>query len=912
MDTFATAPPSSTAADNAAAAAAASFPCVPELFARRVAALPEATALVTETESVSYGDLNQRADHLARFLVARGVGLESLVGVCLDRTIDMVVALLGILKAGAAYVPLDPKYPAHRLEMMVADAQLQLLVTRESLASIVSYGNLPVLCLDTERERIAALADTEESSLANSTAPVRSENAAYVIYTSGSTGRPKGVVIPHGALANYTAAATAAYRLTPEDRVLQFSSISFDGSIEEIFPILTCGGTLVLRTDAMLDSAAAFFAQCAAWSVTTLCLPTAFWHELAVAVESGVATPPASLRTVVIGGERVLPERVAGWLSRAGDAVRLVNSYGPTESTVVATVCDLTRENAAISPIGRPLNGVEALVLDAAMQPAPAGAPGELHLGGAQLARGYLRRDELTAEKFVPHPFRPGARLYRTGDLARLLPDGNIEFLGRADDQVKLRGFRVEPGEIEATLRGHPAVADAIVILGEDGSGEKKLAAYLVARPGVATPAPTPREMRDFLRSKLPDYMVPADFVALAAFPRTPNGKIDRRALPAPDPESRQSDPAFASPESDVERRLAGIWEEVLGRGTVGCDDDFFDLGGHSILTVRLFGLIHREFGRSLPLATLLTHRTVRALAGLLEVKNLGGSNGDGAAAARSRPSMVAPIQPLGRKPPLFCIHAGDGGIFFYRDLAARLGTERPLYGIEASWLNGSDSRPQENTIEAVARQYLSQIKAVQRVGPCHLAGFSFGGIVVYEMACQLRAAGEEVGVLALFDTCNPACPPQRLTLAERVRRNREAMAGRSLAGKAGHLARRFRGKVVAVSSRERENVRELAARFLKSTGHDLPLDWRHLATRREQLNSMDHYRPHPYPGAMNLFVAAKAYDGYACPPNLGWDGLPATLRVFTVPGSHETILKEPNVGVIARRMQHHLDSTER
>ncbi|HET6230447.1 MAG TPA: amino acid adenylation domain-containing protein, partial [Longimicrobiaceae bacterium] len=584
---------------------------VHRLFEARAAATPDAVALEQAGERGTYAELNAQANRIAHHLAALGAGAESRVGVCLERSPEMVAGLLGILKAGAAYVPLDPVYPAERLAYLAEDAGLRIALTTLDLSDRLPPGVVPVL-LDADAQAIAARPSTDPA------VPVHAESLAYVIYTSGSTGKPKGVLVPHGGVANYTRFAAREYALTAADRFLQFANISFDASVEELFAPLATGGTLVLRTDAMIASPAAFLSLCGEWGITALSLPTAYWHQVAAAMAADGLPLPESVRLVVIGGERALPERVADWQEAVDPRVVLYNSYGPTEVTVAATftvVADGAGRAEREISIGLPVDNDTAYVLDDAGQPVPVGVPGELCLGGAGVVRGYLGRPGLTAEKFVPDPFsaRPGARLYRTGDRARRRANGELEFLRRADDQVKVRGFRVELGEIESLLREADAVAEAVVVAGPDARGEVRLAAYLVAEEGAAPAVP---EIRSALRERLPEYMVPGAFVVVDSLPLTPNGKIDRAALPIPEPDAGDAERGtFAPLRSPLEETLAAIWSEVLGVERVGAHDNFFDLGGRSLLLAQVHERIRTELGREVGMVSLFKYPTVRLLA---------------------------------------------------------------------------------------------------------------------------------------------------------------------------------------------------------------------------------------------------------------------------------------------------------
>ena len=584
---------------------------VPDLFAARAARSPEAVAVRQGTRALTYRELDRRANRIARRLLALGAGPEAPVAVCLERSPELIAALLGVLKAGGAYAPLDPAFPRERLASLLDDLGARALVTEESLAGRLPWAG-PTLLLDAE-------AAAEEGDAAPS-APLAPEAAAYVIYTSGSTGRPKGVVVSHGSLARFVAAARAAYGIGSSDRVLQFASIGFDASVEEIYPCLTAGGTLVLRTEEMAGAFSSFLRVCRDEGVTVLDLPTAFWHELAASREIEPEGLPPSVRLVILGGERALPDKAAAWLRGPGRGARLVNTYGPTEATVVATAADLDGEGGWREvPIGRPIEGVQAHVADPALRQVPAGIPGELLLGGDGVARGYLHRPDLTAERFIPDPFsgRPGARLYRTGDLARRRADGHLEFAGRVDDQVKIRGFRVEPGEVEALLASHPAVRECAVVARASGAreGDLHLAAFFVPAGDPAVQA----ELRAFLAERLPVYMVPSAFVALPALPLTATGKIDRRALPDAGEIRPEPGRSFVAPRSEVEEMIAEIWQEALGIDKVGVFDSFFELGGHSLLLPQVMQRLRDAFEVEVPLRAVYEEPTVAAMAKKVE-----------------------------------------------------------------------------------------------------------------------------------------------------------------------------------------------------------------------------------------------------------------------------------------------------
>ncbi|AFZ09439.1 amino acid adenylation domain protein [Oscillatoria nigro-viridis PCC 7112] len=595
--------------------------CIHRLFEAQVAKTPDAVAVQFECQSLTYRELNDRANQLAHYLHSFGVKPDGIVGVYLERSLDAIVGILGVLKAGGAYLPLDPIYAKERLAFMLEDAGVRVLLTQAELkAEMPAQNNISVICLDAEWQTIA------QQNKSNPDRAVGPENLAYIIYTSGSTGKPKGVMVQHQSLANYTQAASVEYGIKAGDRILQFASLSFDASAEEIYPCLTQGATLVLRGNSMLDSISSFLQKCREWQITVLDLPTAYWRELTARLSTEKAEFPPSVRLTIIGGETALSASLNQWQKCVSEKVRLVNTYGPTETTIVATWCDslpsapsapsAVKNSAKTLPIGRPIPNARTYVLDANLQPVPIGVPGELYIGGAGVSRGYINRSDLNREKFIPDPFssKQGVCLYKTGDLVRYLPDGNLEFLDRTDRQVKIRGFRIELGEIESALSQHPDVQEAVILAREEDSGDKRLIAYLVLNSAVSIGDSAPiKNLRSFLREQLPDYMVPASFMFLEAMPLTPNGKVDFKALPAPETNSSEAD--FIAPETLEEQVLADIWAEILGLKQVGINDNFFELGGHSLLATQLIAKVRDRFQVELSLRCLFQSPTVASLA---------------------------------------------------------------------------------------------------------------------------------------------------------------------------------------------------------------------------------------------------------------------------------------------------------
>ena len=590
---------------------------IQQRFEDQVRKTPDALAVTHETHHVTYRELNGRANQLAHYLRARGVGPEVVVGLCLERSIDLIVGLLAVGKAGGAYLPLDPDYPPKRLELILEDARIRVLLTRTDLLTRLPSAHPHTVCLDSECEAIARLSETPPSHEGTD------RNLAYVIYTSGSTGQPKGVMIEHRSLMNYVEAISKHIGLCSDDRVLQFASIGFDQAAEEIFPCLAAGGALILRNSRMLDSMARFLDACREWRITVLDLPTALWHELVARMETDTVTLPPSIRVVIIGGERALPHALARWFTLAPRSVRLVNTYGPAEVTIAATLGDLAPSSAGIETcevsIGRPLTQVQVYVLDASLRPAPIGLTGELYVGGVGLARGYVK-PELTADRFVASPpwIESQPRLYRTGDLARWRADGTLEYRGRVDRQVKIRGYRIELDALESMLGSHPDILQVAVDMREDLPGDKRLVAFIVPRPGSNLNI---TRLKLDLKEIIPGYMIPSAFVELEALPKTSHGKLDRRAIHvALDSRASKLDvtSAYMAPRDATEALLAQIWGEILHVRDVGIHDNFFELGGNSLLATQLVSRVQSLVRATVPLRLVLESPTIASLAQLI------------------------------------------------------------------------------------------------------------------------------------------------------------------------------------------------------------------------------------------------------------------------------------------------------
>jgi len=860
-----------------------------QLFEAQVERTPAAIAVVLEDRQMTYAELNRRSNQLANHLRTLGVGPETAVGICLKHSLETIIGLLAVLKAGGVYVPLDPAYPQERLAFMLEDAHIPVLLTQEPLLARLPPHHATVICLDSGWESIAG------ESPENPPCVTMPENLAYLIYTSGSTGRPKGVSVSHRSTAEHCLNVQRFYELTSCDKVLQFASLSFDLSLEQILPTLVVGASLVLmNTD--LWQTSEFHKKISDFGLTVLNLSTGYWQELAREwTDLPELVPNIEPRLIIVGGDTMLPEFLDLWQRTPISSTRLINAYGPTETTITATAFEVTpglREHSTRQriPIGRPLANRETYILNEYGNAVPVGIPGELYIGGTCLARGYLKRPDLTAEKFVPNPFtdEPGSRMYKTGDLARYLPDGNIEFLGRIDHQVKIRGFRIELGEIEAVLRQHPAVRETIVLARDNAVGEQHLVGYIVPQPETS---PTADVLRGFLTESLPEYMMPAIFVMLDALPLMPNGKIDRDALPAPERTPSAPGRGFVAPRNPLERELVDLWEEVLGIRPIGVTDNFFELGGHSLAAVRLFALIEKRLGKKVPLATVFQGATVEHLANILDRNSK----------AAPRSSLVA-IQPSGNRRPLFLIHPAGGHVFPYVHLAHYLGSDQPCYGLQARGLE--EGQEPHSRIEDMATDYIDAIRAVQPEGPYLLGGWSMGGVVAFDMAQQLHAQGQRVALLALLDARIPAADEE---IAD------EDFEARLLVD----FVRYFGLSLDPRDALARLPKHELLERVLEHAKRAglMPSDIEvsqaqpFIELCKADFKATQNYILHRYPGRITLFKAGQELGGTSSDPTLGWNEWAAHgVDVHVVPGNHATMVYKPHVEVLANRLRACLD----
>jgi amino acid adenylation domain-containing protein len=862
--------------------------CVHELFEAQAARTPEATALIFGAERLTYRELNSRANRLAHYLQTFGVAPETLVGVCVERSIEMIVGVLGILKAGGAYVPLDPNYPKDRIRLMLEDSNASIVLAKEKTAADLNQHQSKIVCLDRDWNLI------EAESEGNPSSAVAPENLAYVIYTSGSTGKPKGVAIEHRSTVAFLHWALSVFAPEQLKGVLASTSVCFDLSVYEMFAPLAAGGAIILVENVLhLPDAPA------AGEVTLInSVPSAMTELLRI---EGV---PASAKTVNLAGEPLKPALVRA-IYALGTVEKVFDLYGPTEDTTYSTY---TLRDEGAATIGRPISNTQAYILDKFLQPVPAGIPGELYLAGDGLARGYLNCPEMTAEKFIKNPFsrNSAARMYKTGDLARFLPNGEIEYLGRIDNQVKVRGFRIELGEIEAALSSHAAVREAVVVAREDEPGEKRLVAYLAANRNQTVKS---NELREFLKRKLPDYMIPSAFVELEQMPLTPNGKIDKKNLPAPAANVFDAERVFVSHRDSLEERLVEIWETILQVQPVGVSDDFFELGGHSLQAVRMFAEIEKTFNKNIPLATLFQAGTIEKLAAILRQ--------DGWDAPES---SLVPIQPAGDKPIFFCVHAKGGNVLFYRDLARRLGADQPFYGIQARRLGGRQVG--HHDIREMAEFYIKEIQTVQPEGPYFLGGSSFGGLAAFEIAQQLRAAGHQVAMLALLDTGTPDYPKflpgttrfkrKFYNFVRRFQLQRDNLKSLDARGKFDYALQKLSKVRLKYRRKIRDNYKKAVRKtfqFFKGKGA-IPKSYIQL---EDQIwRAGQNYAPQIYDGKVTLFRATLQPLGIQPDATLGWEKfIGGELEIHEVPGHHGSIVVEPYVAELAEKLKMCLEKAQ-
>ncbi|WP_437966991.1 amino acid adenylation domain-containing protein [Sorangium sp. So ce260] len=860
--------------------------CLHASFEEHAARQPGALAVVAGDRQLTYGELNRQANRLAHHLRRRGVGGGSLVGLCCERSADMIAGLLGILKAGGAYVPLDPHAPVERLGQQIRRAGLSVLLTNAAARARLPAADCAVLSVDD-----AALLDAEPAG--DPAVPVLLDDLASVVFTSGSTGEPKGVAVTHRGIASYTRAVCDALGIEAGLHFATVSTLSADLGNTSIFGALASGGCLHVIGYETATDGRLFSEYYRRWPIDVLKIVPS---HLSALLDTGEGAAVLPRRLLVLGGE-ALPLALVDRIAALSSGCAVANHYGPTETTVGALVLPLRalsdRRGCASVPIGRPLANAEAYVLDERLEPAPAGTVGELYLGGAGLSRGYLGQPDLTAERFVPHPFGVGARLYRTGDRARYRPDGAIEFMGRRDHQVKIRGYRVELGEIEARIREHPAVGQVVVVVREDGAGGRAVVAYVVPREGALDEA----ALRAFLKDRLPEYMHPSAFVLLHALPLTANGKVDRKALPSPAARRRRE---YVAPRTPVEEALAAIWADVLGRPQIGVEDDFFDLGGHSLMAIPLMHRIQQALGGSLSLMAIFEAPTVAGLARLLDA---------------GRPaSSVVELRAGGSRPPLFCVDSTGLHVMAYQGLAAAMSEEQPVLGLDLgpSLAREAGALSLPRIVERLSRE----IRERQARGPYRLLGWSVGGVVALAIARTLEEQGERVAFLGMLD----AQPRTRLyatgepdvveELAAYIDQGRSAELLAQAPAELDALRERLKG--LSDVDRVAEAVRWAQARGFASS--DIPpaaYYHRYALLRGAALLTKD-LPPRCVAAPIHVAWSAETIAHHGGPP-MDWQQYTAgAVRTVILPGDHIAAVQGADVHAHVRAALEVLDLGER
>ena len=849
--------------------------CLHHLFEAQVQCMPDAIALVYGLQSLTYHELNRRADVLASHLQTLGVGPEVLVGICVPRSLELVISLLAILKAGGAYVPLDPTYPQERLAFLLADALAPVLITQKNVRDrldLVSYEG-KVLWLDE-----LSLTGLEEGEVEASyvVPPMSPANCAYIIYTSGSTGCPKGIMVTHASAAGLIAWAQKIYTRQEIHRTLASTSICFDMSIFELFVPLSVGGSCIVVENALQLSVLN-----GSDAVTLVDVVPSVAREMLRF--GGIAS---TVQTINLAGEALLPKLVQD-LYEQTKASRVFNLYGPSEDTVYSTYALLPAMSSEPPLIGRPIECTDLYLLDQRLCLVPAGMPGEVYLGGKGLARGYLNRPDLTAERFVPNPFskQAGARLYKTGDLARYQADGQIDYLGRIDHQVKVRGFRIELGEIETVLSRHPSVRESVVVVQNDEAGIAYLVAYVILQTDQKSGSD---DLRDYLQGLLPSYMVPSAFRLLDTFPLTPNGKVDRRALSVLQQRSIVSSQDVRGPRDIIELRLVHLWETVLQKAPISVLDTFFNLGGNSFLAIQLMAQMQRQFECSIPLSELLQNGSIEHIAHLIRT------------AGDTMPqSPLVLLQQSGNAAPFFCIHPAGGSVVCYMDLARYLG--RPFYGLQVEGLY--EGKIQPRSVEEMAAQYIVAIRSVQPQGPYFLGGWSLGGVIAFEMAQQLTVQGQDIATLVLIDSVvsalmtSPSEVSQidmlvgfalHLGLSQKQLDVMQAtLATLSWSEQWATLVEQLRDASILPADNDSEHLNRLFQVYQ--------------ATIRAWLD----YLPHQYQGALTLLRASDRTGRDDNREMMEWQRLvTGHLTVIDIPGDHYTLIRQPHAKVLAEHLR--------
>jgi amino acid adenylation domain-containing protein len=861
----------------------------------------EQTAIEWRDTAVSYSCLNKMANQRANQLIANGISQGCIVTVMLDDRIEMIATLLGVFRAGAVFVPLDPTFPDERLACIVAELDADAFIIEaqhiDKVKTIYRRPEKPCKLftmghISPERtfgDSLIPISQGPESfSAKHPKIRVDPEAMRYIYYTSGSTGDPKGIAGRLAGLSHFIQWEIATFNIESSWRASQFTTPTFDAYFRDVFVPLCAGSTIVIPPERPANLGSDLLIDWIDRKKVNLihCVPSLLRSILS---EGAEASKFRSVQYVLVSGEVLLVSDVKRWMEIVPPDSKLVNLYGATETTMVKFfhIVQATDVARGFIPIGKPMNGAKAVILDQQQRPCPPGVTGEIYIRTPFRTLGYYKNPEATKQVFVKNPFNddPSDLIYRTGDLGLVLNDGNFRFIGRKDNLVKIRGIRVELGDIENHLLSHPLVSAAVVIAQHDSPDDARLIAYFVSKQ---KPSPSFKELREFLKLKVPDYMMPSVFVMLDALPLLPNGKVDRRALPAPEGTRIKPGDSFVPPKDALELQLTKIWEKVLGCKPIGLTDNFFELGGHSLLAVRLFAKMEELTGKKLPLVTLFQAPTIEQLVGLLRER-------EWCAPWKS----LVPIQPGGSKQPFFCIHAHEGNVLFYRDLARYLGPDQPFYALQAQGLDGEEAPC--TRVEEMAAHYINEIRTVQPDGPYFLGGYCFGGVIVYEMARKLYAEGEPVAMVALLDSFAPgylrSLPNQR-----------------SFLDRARHLFRKLevhvRNLLLLHGASERCGYIKARLIYLNyklrgGTGGSSAQASARSALLKAMSEASRNYEPGVYPGRLTLIRAAKLPPSASGDQEMGWGRFAGGgLEVHKIPGYYAHTMLEPRVRELAAQLR--------
>ena len=906
------------------------FKCTHQLFEEQVAKTPGNIALVYNDEEVTYQQLNSRANQLANFLRSRGVTEQMLIPICIERGIYMITGILGILKAGAAYVPMDPDFPAERLQYLLEDTKASVVLSSKHSSAKIPGSDIDIIVIN--GEAASGINDQPANNLQIGIAPT---SLAYVIYTSGSTGKPKGVMIEQASLLNYLVNHKTKYVSDEKKGAGSFIHLSytFDASLTALFMPLLAGKLVVVGSKHSLE----IFEDTNLWKYAPfdfIKITPAHLDLLGATIQNKGSWLTNKL---VVGGEALYPSHFDYFIER-GVRVEVINEYGPTEATVGCSTFSF-KIGAAVKnikngiPIGKPIDNTQMFILDDHLKLVDKGETGEIYIGGAGLARGYLNRPDLTSEKFIKNPFAndEDSRLYKTGDLGRWLPDGNMEYAGRKDDQVKIAGYRIELGEIESAVNALECISSSCVLVKQNREAIKKLVCYYVpnyrvlqacekelyqslfaeegedkqndhersAEKGVELQ----KHLKALLQQHLPEFMIPAEFIILTQLPLTNNGKIDRAALSKREVIKRVH--KAPAPCTKTEKALTKIWQDILGLQNIDIHDNFFEIGGNSIQAARVFSRIRKTFGKQLPLAILLQAPTIEKLAAIITRNEKTFSW-----------SSLVPLQPKGLKPTLYLLHAGAGNVVLYRELVQHLQTDQPVYALQAKGLNGRDTP--HNCVEDMAAYYIREIRSIQPNGPYLLGGYCFGAIVAFEMAQQLLSEGQQIGLLASFNGISPVYNYKLHPVNNQTGINLPLPKG--FVGKLAYHKKLF----LALSTKEKLfypikrlifklqmewfRVRIMAYNYYLRRNRPLPKLFAKHYYYDNNANMAKAYRPRPYAGKMTVFRSPEIfYD-----PNLGWgDFVLGGIDTFDIAGNHSdrrAIMNEPFVRQLAKELTTHID----